>query len=123
MRKIDLAIAVFMLSSACMLAQVNTAATNSNSAPPAQSSQVRSKNSQTIEGCLSGAANTFVLTDSAGKTYYLTGATSQLNANLDHKVRLWGTAASTGGGQIITAQGVQATFGVKKVLSLANSCQ
>lgn len=78
---------------------------------------------KSIEGCLSGAADTFVLTDATGKTYELTGDTSGLKENVGHKVRLWGEAGSSGGGEKITAKGPQATFGVKKVKSLGDTCK
>jgi Protein of unknown function (DUF5818) len=78
---------------------------------------------ETVEGCLSGAANTFVLTDASGITYELTGATHELDANIGHKVRLTGTRGSTGGGGRISASGNQRTFGVKKVESLSDTCK
>src|SRR5258707_10704506 len=77
----------------------------------------------TVEGCLSGAANTFVLTDASGKTYELLGATRELAANIGHQVRLWGYKGSTGGGTKISASGPQATFGVKNVKSLSDTCK
>ena len=81
------------------------------------------KGEQTLEGCLTGAANTFTLTDATGKTFELFGETSELAANVGHQVRLWGMAAGTGGGEATSARGQKMTFGVKKVKSLADTCK
>ena len=119
-RKLFLATAILLLSSSWMLAQ---------SSPPSAQQPDKSQTStsdqgaQTVEGCLSGAADTFVLTDPTGKTYELTGDTSMLAANVGHKVRLSGAAGNTGGGELITAKGPQATFGVKNVTSLSDTCK
>ena len=56
-------------------------------------------------------------------TYELSGATRELPANVGHQVRLWGDKGSTGGGTKISASGPQATFGVKKVKSLSDTCK
>jgi hypothetical protein len=135
MAKLFLATAVLLLSSACALAQSSTSPdTKDSSQYPDSSSQTaqqpdKSKQStadhgaQTIEGCLSGAADTFVLTDASGKTYELNGDTSQLNANVGHKVRLTGSLGNTGGGVTSSTNGPQAIFGVKKVKSLSDTCK
>jgi hypothetical protein len=129
---------ILLLSSSWTLGQSGTPTTpNDNSQntgssapsmqqPPDDSQKPKSdpgRGKETVEGCLSGAANTFVLTDASGRTYELTGATHELNANIGHKVRLTGTRGSTGGGARISASGNQRTFGVKKVESLSNSCK
>lgn len=75
-----------------------------------------------IDGCLSGAADVFKLTDATGKTYELTGDTHGLAENAGHKVRLWGDVGSSGGGAMSSDRGPQATFGVKKMQSLSDSC-
>jgi hypothetical protein len=81
------------------------------------------KPGQTVEGCLTGAADTFVLTDAQGYTYELTGDTKGLKENVGHKVRLHGYTGSSGGGEKITVEGPQRTFGVKSVESLSDTCK
>jgi hypothetical protein len=88
-----------------------------------QTDKSQSTSGDTIVGCLSGAANTFVLTDAQGYTYELTGDTSVLKKNVGHKVRLYGYVGNTGGGAKISVQGPQRTFGVKKVKSLSHTCK
>jgi hypothetical protein len=118
MRELFLTAAVLLLSSSWMLAQ----STPQSTQQPDQSKTATSDQG-TIEGCLSGAANTFTLTDATGKTYQLTGDTHGLNENVGHQVRLWGNAGSAGGGEAGSDKGAQATFGVKKVKSLSDKCQ
>jgi hypothetical protein len=139
MRKMFLATAILLLASSLALAQGSTPpAANDGSqypgtgAPSAQqpdqsqkptSDKSDDKDSQTLDGCLSGAADTFVLTDASGRTYELFGETSELKANVGHQVRLWGMKAGTGGGEKSSASGQKMTFGVKKVQSLSDTCK
>jgi hypothetical protein len=119
MKRVFLATAVLFVSSSWMLAQNN---------PPSQQPADKSKTptsdqkGHTVEGCLTGAADTFTLTDAKGRTYQLTGDTSGLNENVGHKVRLEGNAGSSGPDPY-SVWGTQATFGVKKVTSLSDSCK
>lgn len=130
MRKVFVTTAIALLSSASLLAQSGKPSTNDgsqypSSAPSAQQPEksqtpTADQGTQTIQGCLDGAANTFTLTDESGKVYELTGATSQLEQNVGHKVQLWGAEALTGGGR---SRGTQSSFGVKKVKSLSDTCK
>ncbi|MCU1254405.1 MAG: proteophosphoglycan 5 [Candidatus Angelobacter sp.] len=133
--KLFLTATMLLLSSSWALAQSGTPTTtngdsqNSGSSSPSMQQPDESQNQktshgdQTVDGCLSGAAKTFVLTDASGKTYELRGETRELAANVGHQVRLWGNEDSTGGGARISASGNQATFGVKKVKSLSDTCK
>lgn len=115
MKKLFLMTSVLVLATFWALAQ--------SGAYQQQPEQSQAATGKSIEGCLSGAADTFVLTDANGKTYELTGDTSGLKENVGHKVRLQGNVGSSGGGEKINAGGPQATFGVKKVQSLSNTCK
>ncbi len=133
--KLLLTTTILLLWSSWALAQSGTPTTtndgsqNPGSSSPSMQQPDKSQNpksrhgNQTVDGCLSGAANTFVLTDASGKTYELLGATRELAANVGHQVRLWGYKGSTGGGTKISASGPQATFGVKNVKSLSDTCK
>jgi hypothetical protein len=119
MRKFFFATAVFLLSSSWGLAQ--------NSPSPEQTpdkSQIAEleKHGKAVEGCLAGSANTFTLTNAKGRPYKLTGDTSGLKANVGHTVRLYGNAASSGYDPD-SIYGTQATFGVKRVESLSDTCK
>ena len=129
MSTLSLRPAVLLLSSVWMLAQISAGSMNQNPANP-QSTQQPDKSRATsdkagdvIEGCLSGAANVFTLTDATGKTFELTGDTRDLAGNVGHKVRLFGYSGTSGAGNVTTVGGPQATFGVKKVQSLSSTCQ
>jgi hypothetical protein len=125
MRKFFLATAVVLLSSSWVLAQNNSPSptqTPDKSTPDKSKTAKSDKSGDTVEGCLSGAADTFTLTDAKGRTYQLTGDTSGLNKNIGHTVRLYG-GASTSGPNPFSVWGSQATFAVKQVESLADTCK
>jgi hypothetical protein len=119
MKKFSLITAILLLCSAWMIAQSSPPSAQQ---PDKSQAATADQSGQAVEGCLSGAANTFKLTDANGKTYELTGATSELAENVGHQVRLWGNAGSSGGGEKISASGAQATFGVTKVASISPTC-
>jgi uncharacterized protein YdeI (BOF family) len=132
MKKLSLITAILLLSSSWVLAQSSTQPTanagqypgsGQQSTQQPDKSQKSDKGEQTIEGCLSGGANVYLLTDATGRTYELLDDTRQLDKNVGHQVRLWGSLGSTGGGAAISAPGPQAIFGVKKVKSLSDKCK
>jgi hypothetical protein len=129
MSKLSVRAAVLLLSSVWVLAQISAASMNQNPASPESTQQpdksraTSDKAGDVVEGCLSGAADVFTLTDATGKTYELTGDTRDLAGNVGHKVRLFGYVGNSGGGNVTTVSGPQATFGVKKVQSLSSTCQ
>jgi hypothetical protein len=103
-----------------------------------QSTQTSSNSSTSIEGCLSGSAGNWTLTDQSGKTWQLAGDTSKLSDHVGHQVRLMGTdnsssasgssspsssnpsssAGATGAG----SSGAQSTFTVNKVKMISSTC-
>ena len=131
MSKLSLGPAILLLSSVWMVAEINTAPSDQNPTDSSQRAQqpekpqtaTKDKSAQTVEGCLSGGANVFTLTDATGKTYELLGDTSMLNDNVGHQVRLSGRVDNSGGGGRISATGPQALFNVKKVESLSPTCK
>jgi hypothetical protein len=104
-----------------------------------QSTQTSSNSSTSIEGCLSGSAGNFTLTDQSGKTWQLAGDTSKLSDHVGHQIRLMGTdnsssasgssspsssnpsssAGATGAG---ASAGSQPTFTVNKVKMISSTC-
>lgn len=131
MRKWSLITAVLLLSSAWVVAQSSstppTAPDNSQQYPSSsgqkpdtsQTSAPPAGASQSIEGCISGAAGAFTLTDATGKTYQLAGDTSKLGEHVGHSVQVTGAAEPSSGA---ASAGAPATFNVKKVKMLAASC-
>lgn len=101
-----------------------------------QTTQTSTDSSTAIEGCLSGSAGSFTLTDQSGKAWQLAGDTSKLSDHVGHQVRIMGSdasgsaaganpssgagssAASSGGG----ASSGSSTFTVKKVKMISSSC-
>lgn len=128
MRKWSLVTAILLLSSAWLVAQ-------NSSTPPtvpdnSQATQQQPDKSQTsapmgadhsaqnIEGCLSGSAGAYTLTDATGKTYQLAGDTSKLADHVGHSVQIAGTEEAGGA----ASAGAPTTFNVKKVKMLSASC-
>jgi uncharacterized protein YdeI (BOF family) len=133
MKKMGLITAILLLCSAWALAQNTTPPPDQNPSSASSAQQpdksqtgaqttTSDQSAQTIEGCLSGAADTYTLTDDSGKTYQLTGHESELKENVGHKVRISGSKGSTGG-EKTTSDGTQATFDVKTIESLSATCQ
>ncbi|HZI55981.1 MAG TPA: hypothetical protein VFF39_04365 [Verrucomicrobiae bacterium] len=161
MRKTYLIGAILLLSSVWALAQTTPSsqqpatpgASSPSSTSPSQqpstpdsstttqtttttSSQTSTDSSTGIEGCLSGSAGNFTLTDQSGKAWQLAGDTSKLSDHVGHQVRIMGdsgsaagsspssgagsSAASSGAGAAAGASG--STFNVKKVKMISSSC-
>jgi len=104
MRKLCLLTAVLLLVSAWVVAQ------DSSQAAGAEASQTSSNAGETttIEGCLSGSAGNYTLTDSSGMSYQLQGETSKLSDQVGHQVQIKGTktasaSATTPSGDTATA--------------------
>lgn len=109
---------LLLLSSSWALTQ----SSSTSSQQPDKSQTSDQKGQKSIEGCLSGGADTFRLTAATGKIYELKGDASGLNANVGHKVRLWGTAGGAdAGGEDLSASGPY-YFDVKRVESLSDTC-
>jgi len=106
--------------------------TTSTQTTTTQTKETSTESGTGIEGCLSGSAGNFTLTDQSGKTWQLAGDTSKLSDHVGHQVRLTGTdtsasaaggpssgATATGAG---AAAGSQSTFNVTKVKMISSSC-
>ena len=100
---------LFSLIAALLLSAVWMFAQDAAQAGSSTSSQTNSNASEmTIEGCLSGSAGNFTLTDNAGKSYQLQGKTAKLTDLVGHQVRMKGTqtamaSATTPSGGISSA--------------------
>src|ERR1700733_1113470 len=118
MKKTFLITAILMLSAVWAVAQTSPsmpqsstpgASSPSQSMPPqstapdsstatqstATSSQT-STDSSAIEGCLSGSAGSYTLTDQTGKAWTLAGDTSKLTEHVGHQVRVMGSGSDSG---------------------------
>ncbi|HEY2168954.1 MAG TPA: hypothetical protein VGJ30_04970 [Candidatus Angelobacter sp.] len=103
-----------------------------------QTTQTSSDSGSSIEGCLSGSAGNWTLTDQSGKTYQLSGDTSKLSDHVGHQVRIMGTdnsssasgssspssssPSSTGATGTGSSSGAQPTFTVSKVKMISSTC-
>src|SRR3984893_1517858 len=48
----------------------------------------------TVQGCLSGSAGNYTLTDKNGNSFQLTGDTAKLSEHVGHEVKVTGSASS-----------------------------
>jgi len=78
----------------------------------------------TVEGCLRHSDGNYTLTDNAGTTYQLQGATSKLKEHLGHEVQITGStmsgATSTTTG---TQTGTQSSLMVESVKHISKTCK
>ena len=136
MRKWSLITAILLLSSAWIVAQSGSMQQPTGSA---QSNQPTSQQpdaahqqpdatqekepvgtdhgSKSIEGCITSVAGGFALTDNSGKTYQLTGDTSQVQAG--QYDRITGTEDTSGAA---ASGGAPSTFTVRKVKVVSTTC-
>ena len=64
---------------------------------PSASSTSSGSMAMTVDGCLSGSAGSYTLTDKAsGMTYNIAGDTSKLSDHVGHEVRVTGTMSGSG---------------------------
>ncbi len=166
MRKTSLITAILLLSAVWAVAQTSPSSSPQSTTPPAssqtspsstspsqqpatpdasstttqttttQTTQTSSDSGNSIEGCLSGSAGSWTLTDQSGKTWQLAGDTSKLSDHVGHQVRITGTdnsssassSGSTGSSPSSSASGAgsssgsQSTFNVQKVKMISSSC-
>ena len=166
MRKTSLITAILLLSAVWAVAQTSPSSSPQSTTPPAssqtspsstspsqqpatpdasstttqttttQTTQTSSDSGNSIEGCLSGSAGSWTLTDQSGKTWQLAGDTSKLSDHVGHQVRITGTdnsssassSGSTGSSPSSSATGAgsssgsQSTFNVQKVKMISSSC-
>jgi hypothetical protein len=124
MKMLSFGAAILLFTPACRLAQASTPSTDPNPISSTQSGQQPGKSqTATLEGCLSGNVDMFVLTRPSGKSYEITGDTAQLAGRIGHKVRLWGQIDSAADAELITAGGPHTAFAVEKAQSLSTSCK
>jgi hypothetical protein len=162
MRKTSLITAILLLSAIWAVAQTSPSSSSPSTTPDTSSQQSTSPSStspststttqttttqttetssgnNSIEGCLSGSAGNWTLTDQSGKTYQLSGDTSKLSDHVGHQIRVTGTennssasssgsmgtspsssgSSATGAG---SSSGSQPMFTVKKVKMISSSC-
>ena len=111
MKRMYLVPAILLLSALWLAAQTS----NSTSQSP-------DKNSQTsIQGCLSGSAGSYTVTDQSGKNYKLQGDTSKLSEHVGHEVRITGTEES-GANSAAGATPAEPNFNVSSVEKVSDSC-
>ena len=96
---------LLLLCTSWMLAQ------NYPSSSSASQAGSMSDSKTTVQGCLSGAAGNYSLTDNSGSTYQLAGDTSKLAEHVGHKVEITGTKASAGSPSSTAPSGGTATSG------------
>ena len=127
MRKFWLLTALLLLCSALVVAQSTSPAASPTSSQ-ASSSQTSDTEGKTIEGCLSGSAGNWTLTDSSGKTWQLQGDDSKLSKEVGHQVKIKGSEMAGSAGAASpsspgsTAPSAAAQFNVKSVTKIADTC-
>src|SRR5215470_7553241 len=73
-----------------------------------------SEKGNAVEGCLSGSAGNFTITDASGTTYQLAGDTSKLSDHVGHEVKVWGES----GGSSASASGATSSASSQPTLNV-----
>jgi len=124
MRQIFLLVSILFLGLTWAMAQDSTSPTSSG-----QSSRTSAGGETTVQGCLSGSAGSYTLTDKHGMSYQLTGDTAKLSEHVGHEVKVTGTtdsAASPSSGAASSTPGStssQQTLQVSSVKHVSKTCQ
>jgi hypothetical protein len=89
-------------------------------------------NHTSIQGCLSGSAGSYTLTDQSGKSYQLEGETSKLSEHVGQEVQLTGKESAGSNASMAasssTSTGSSGTFSeslkfnVSKVKKISDTC-
>lgn len=89
-------------------------------------------NHTSIQGCLSGSAGSYTLTDQSGKSYQLEGETSKLSEHVGQEVQLTGkesgssntsmTASSSSSTASSGTSSESLKFNVSKVKKISDTC-
>ncbi len=95
---------------------------------PSQSKSANTGSHTTVEGCLSGSAGNYMLTDMKGNNFELTGNTAKLSEHIGHEIKVTGTesAASTStnsGASNSTMGQAQKTIDVTSFKHVSKTCQ
>jgi hypothetical protein len=99
MKKAILLSATVLLCAALAIAQDTPQSGGSTSQTPATSSSEQTStpsSGNAIQGCLSGSSGNYMLTDTSGTMWQLTGDESQLSANVNKQVEVMGIASAGG---------------------------
>ena len=75
---------------------------------------------RSIQGCITKVGGGYSIRDDSGKTYQLTGDTSQLADEVGHYDQVWGT--EQGGAGSAASSGAPSTFTVTKVKVVSTTC-
>jgi hypothetical protein len=99
---------------------------SSSSQTTQSQTQSNASNKTSVQGCLSGSAGNYTLTDSSGTKYQLSGDTSKLSAHVGHEVQITGTTSQSGTPSS-TASGTssstgQQTLNVSGVKHISSTC-
>ncbi len=88
------------------------------------SAQEGEKKIVTLRGCLNRSDSGFTLTDKSGKTYELTGTTSNLDSHVGHEVQVKGvkTGPTAASDAASSGSGAQAKLNVTDLKHLSGTC-
>jgi len=113
-----LAVSVLLLSATWAVAQNY----------PSQTKSSNTGSQATVEGCLSGSAGSYTLTDKKGNNFELSGDIAKLSEHVGHEIKVTGTesAASTStssGASNSTTGQAQKTIDVTSFKHVSKTCQ
>jgi hypothetical protein len=121
MRQLFLVLSILLLGLSWSVAQNSAGqATQGSTSPTASGGHM------TVEGCLSGSAGNYTLTDKNGTTYQLTGDTAKLSEHVGHEVKITGMEETGAAGTASSAGSTSASahqLQVTSVKHISKTCK
>lgn len=87
-------LSVVLLGTSWAAAQNQPGRTSPNQTDSSQTAASSTESETTVQGCLSGSAGNYILTDKNGSTFQLTGDAAKLSEHVGHEVTVSGTSSS-----------------------------
>jgi hypothetical protein len=114
---------VLLLSASWAAAQNYPSQTN-----PGQAKSTGTGAETNVQGCLSGSAGSYMLTDKNGTSYHLSGDTAKLSEHVGHEIKVTGNASpaspsSSGTDSSKSGGSSEQTIEVSSVKHVAKTCQ
>ncbi len=122
-----LLLTVLLLGSSWAVAQNNQSPTppdrTTNGEQPA--TPTNAGGDTTVQGCLSGSAGNYMLTDRNGTMYQLTGDTAKLSRHIGHEIKVTGSTSSRAaeGGNTTGTMGSKQALEVSSFKHISKTCQ
>ena len=120
----------YLLMLSVLLLSASWATAQYDSSQTSQQKSSGTGSEMTVQGCLSGSAGSYTLTDKNGTSYQLTGDSAKLSEHVGHEIKVTGSAASASpssgaasGAMGQTSTSTQQAIEVASVKHISKTCK